>query len=106
MMKTRLFAIGALLGFVAIMAPVASAQYCLRCPTYPTPHCVNAIRVIGYPECIPHETYCDLIGDPCDPPGSRIAAPLASEFTVTAVERIEPSTVAPEPLPATTPTSR
>ena len=92
-----------LLLFAAIvlvtMAPAAMAQYCKRCATFPNAHCVDAIRVIGYPDCVSGDFTCELSGDPCDPPPGIAAASFAADYKVAAVERIdEPRPAASAPL--------
>jgi hypothetical protein len=99
-MKTRL----TLLLFAAVillmMAPGAMAQYCKRCAGGSGGSCVNAIHVFGWPICYTDATGCHTEGEEqCDPVSSE--APLASEYTVAAVERVEePQTASKDPLPA------
>jgi hypothetical protein len=86
-MIKRLFPLMLVLGIAMTVAPSAMAQYCQRCASYPTYHCVNTIRVFGYPECVADETGCTFQGDVCEP--QTAAASLASEYTVASVERID-----------------
>jgi hypothetical protein len=83
-------------------AVIAQPFNCNRCVPLPTLHCAQAFRVNGFTTCVVDETGCHLSGEECGPFIS--APPLASEYVVAAVERIdEPKTVsAPLVAPDTT----
>ena len=99
--------IGLLAGVVLIVlsaAPDASATHCERCRFYfiegewacitPPP------RLDGYEFCAEGGTWCEMWGQYCPPHGTS-AAPLASEYTLASVERLdEPDRRASETLVA------
>ena len=69
-------------------APEALASHCLRCAP-PQARCVTAVIPNGYATCEwdVFENTCYL-ADPCGPHGG-FTAPLADEFQVAAVERLD-----------------
>jgi hypothetical protein len=82
------------------MAPAAFADHCQRCRAFPlqgTVACVAAINFFpGYPECWEiSDTQCEFAGEQCVAHGGGGLLPLATEFTVASVERLdEPATAA------------
>lgn len=101
-------------GILLTLAPSAMANHCYGCKLYPEPNeepprCVRYSNY-GWTECYPnYETgFCDTYNW-CGP--HAMLAPLASEFEVASVERLdEPQTGAGETLvasvPAATPATR
>jgi hypothetical protein len=99
-MKSRSIPLFLIAVFLTI-APAAMADHCKRCAQIPVTHCVNAINVSGFAECVVVDLECVFSGDPCGPEAPMAA--LASEYKVVAVERLdEPKPPATELLDAGT----
>ena len=84
-----------LLVAVALMigaAPAALAEHCLRCgwsAQLQEPVCKPAINMFaGWTECEDGGGTCSTSGTECEPHGSGLA-PLATEYTVASVERLD-----------------
>ena len=73
-------------------APDAMATACERCRFYPVWGewaCINPPPLLGgYEFCAEGVTWCETWGTYC-PPEGRSAAPLASEYTVVSVKRLD-----------------
>lgn len=91
-----------LLAVVAMFAaaPAAMANHCLRCKIRSLPHmeppsCVSAIN-FGFVSCIEDfENDTCIVQTACGNHAVEPAEPLASEFTVASVERLDDAQPAP-----------
>jgi hypothetical protein len=92
---TKRIALLAGMALIAVLsaAPDAMANHCFRCRFYftegewdcfPLPGPVLG----GKPFCAEGGTWCETWGDPCQPHTASVA-PLASEYTVASVERLD-----------------
>ena len=104
-MTKRMIPLLFVLGILFTIAPVAMANHCWGCKIRPEPHteppsCVKRLN-FGFVNCEPDEENDTCItSNPC---GNHSAAltPLASEFEVASVERLdEPQTGASDTLVA------
>ena len=101
--RIALFAAAALI-VVFSAAPDAMANHCLRCKLAQLEFsCVPALgTTAGYPICEAGPNSCQTSGTKCAP-HTASAAPLASEYQVALVERLdEPNTGSSETLVAQT----
>jgi hypothetical protein len=109
-MTKRIVLLTALVLIVLSAAPVAMANHCFRCRFYFTEHEYDCFPLPGpvlggRPFCAEGGTWCETWGDECAPHTASIA-PLASEYSVASVERLdEPANGANETLVAQTPTA-
>jgi hypothetical protein len=83
-------------------APAAMADHCFRCKIVPAPevsYCIyhtNA-QFLGWTECYSDETGCFVSGDRCYGHPVQASTPLAADYEVASVERLdEPQTAASE----------
>lgn len=87
--------------------PAAMADHCYRCKIVPAPqvsYCITNTSTTfgGFPDCYSDETGCYVSGTQCPPHTASLSTPLATEYRVAAVERLdEPQTAASETLVAT-----
>jgi hypothetical protein len=88
-----------ILGFVLSIAPTAMADHCTRCKTFVdgTRQCWFAVTG-GYPFCEVISNNCVFTGTLCTGPHpfTDEAEPLAADFTVAIVERLDESQPAAE----------
>ena len=88
------------------LAPVAEASHCYGCkirpePNYEPPECVTRANY-GYASCYEdYENDVCVLNYPCGPHAASVT-PMAAEFEVASVERLdEPKTAASDTLVAT-----
>lgn len=98
-MSKRLLTLLLTVALTAVIAPAALAD-CYKCQIVPAPqvrYCTAATNpLIGNTECYSDETGCYLSGPRCSPGSFAATTPLASDFQVASVQRVE------EPASATT----
>ncbi len=76
-------------------APTLLADHCFRCKIVPEPevsYCVlytNPNFQIGWTECFSDETGCFVSGDRCYGHLAQLSTPLAAEYAVASVERLD-----------------
>ncbi len=104
-MKKRIFLLVVVI-LTLIAVPAAMANHCVRCKPGPTPGqstCTVATGTLigGYEGCYVENGACITFGAFCPPHSAALTTPLASEYRVAAVERLdEPQTAASETLVA------
>jgi hypothetical protein len=98
-MKTRniLLLFAAVILLTTSSAVMAQPFSCNRCTPLAPSHCARAFKVDGFTTCVVDETGCYLSGDQCAPIS---APPLASEYVVATVERVDEPKTASAPLVA------
>jgi hypothetical protein len=97
-MKKRLLPLLVLaVAIVLITAPAAMADHCRKCSLQQT--CAIAVTG-GFPICDDSTGTCILQGTKCTGPHPLVEEPLAVEFTVASVERLDEPNTAPANLVA------